>query len=437
MAKNPTDKALDQEKEPVTETAKEQSSEAAVPQKEETQVVAETTEDVAVVEDPKEENTQAAQADFLDNFNWHNYQEGIDVIEDEQLDAFEKLVREGRTRVEMGEIFYGCIERIDYTKKDVFTDKNRLLFIYLKGAKYSGVYKNATVMVEEFMDLSEDDPNSPKIGECFAFKPSFFPMDISGGGLTLVNGEFDIDVSSNFPVLKDKLTVTEFFEDRLDYGSKIIEITGKVAGTSNSNRSFNIELFSEKFSGNDDRINSYYNSEKWVNDETIKMHLQSIREGDLITVKGYFGGTTPILPPINGFEVISIKSINNKSLIADEIQKTLVLDSEESNKDLISQIETFYVDSCNQDLEILEDNIEISTAMCKCIFNSIMDAGLSKEELFGTNGMYEVYQARAKGTNEGFTDIESKIVDIQMDSVGNCMLETNYFNYLYDLPIKE
>jgi hypothetical protein len=353
------------------------------------------------------------------------------------IPAFEKLVREGRTRVEMGEIFYGCIERIDYTKKDVFTDKNRLLFIYLKGAKYSGVYKNATVMVEEFMDLSEDDPNSPKIGECFAFKPSFFPMDISGGGLTLVNGEFDIDVSSNFPVLKDKLTVTEFFEDRLDYGSKIIEITGKVAGTSNSNRSFNIELFSEKFSGNDDRINSYYNSEKWVNDETIKMHLQSIREGDLITVKGYFGGTTPILPPINGFEVISIKSINNKSLIADEIQKTLVLDSEESNKDLISQIETFYVDSCNQDLEILEDNIEISTAMCKCIFNSIMDAGLSKEELFGTNGMYEVYQARAKGTNEGFTDIESKIVDIQMDSVGNCMLETNYFNYLYDLPIKE
>ena len=66
-----------------------------------------------------------------------------------------------------------------------------------------------------------------------------------------------------------------------------------------------------------------------------------------------------------------------------------------------------------------------------------MNAGLTKEELFGTNGMYEVYQARAKGTNEGFTDIESKIVDIQMDSVGNCMLETNYFNYLYDLPIKE
>ncbi|WP_197503570.1 hypothetical protein, partial [Candidatus Pseudothioglobus singularis] len=62
---------------------------------------------------------------------------------------------------------------------------------------------------------------------------------------------------------------------------------------------------------------------------------------------------------------------------------------------------------------------------------------LTKEELFGTNGMYEVYQARAKGTNEGFTDIESKIVDIQMEDWNDCMLETNYFNYLYDLPIKE
>ena len=108
-----------------------------------------------------------------------------------------------------------------------------------------------------------------------------------------------------------------------------------------------------------------------------------------------------------------------------------------SDKEVIEEMKTFYVDSCNQDLELLGDPIEISTAMCKCVFDSIMDAGLTEEELFGTNGMYEVYQARAKGTNEGFTDIESKIVDIQMDSVGNCMLETNYFNYLYDLPIKE
>ena len=43
-----------------------------------------------------------------------------------------------------------------------------------------------------------------------------------------MSGNFEVDNSVNAPSLKDKLTVTEFFEDRLDYGSKVIEITGKV-----------------------------------------------------------------------------------------------------------------------------------------------------------------------------------------------------------------
>jgi len=113
--------------------------------------------------------------------------------------------------------------------------------------------------------------------------------------------------------------------------------------------------------------------------------------------------------------------------------------ADELDSELIKELKTFYVDSCKGDLmDAFGSNEEEEfIVMCECIFDSIMDAGLTKEELFGTNGMYEVYQARAKGTNEGFTEIESKIVDIQMDSVGNCMLETNYFNYLYDLPIKE
>ena len=31
---------------------------------------------------------------FLNNFNWHNYEEGIDLIEDNQLKEFESLVKE-------------------------------------------------------------------------------------------------------------------------------------------------------------------------------------------------------------------------------------------------------------------------------------------------------------------------------------------------------
>ena len=134
---------------------------------------------------------------------------------------------------------------------------------------------------------------------------------------------------------------------------------------------------------------------------------------------------------------------SNKKLFrrGSETQEPLALEdnvlTKASDKEVIEEMKTFYVDSCNQDLELLGDPIEISTAMCKCVFDSIMDAGLTEEELFGTDGMYEIYQAIAKGTHDSFTEIESKIVDIQMDSVGDCMLETNYFNYLYDLPIKE
>jgi small subunit ribosomal protein S1 len=155
MAKNPTDKALDQEKEPVTETAKEQSSEAAVPQKEETQVVAETTEDVAVVEDPKEENTQAAQADFLDNFNWHNYQEGIDVIEDEQLDAFEKLVRENFVDTSDDDVIEG--EVVYMTDREAIIDINAKSegVISLNEFRYNPDLKVGD-KVEVIVDIRED-----------------------------------------------------------------------------------------------------------------------------------------------------------------------------------------------------------------------------------------------------------------------------------------
>ena len=97
--------------------------------------------------------------------------------------------------------------------------------------------------------------------------------------------------------------------------------------------------------------------------------------------------------------------------------------ADELDSELIKELKTFYVDSCKGDLmDAFGSNEEDEfIVMCECIFDSIMNAGLTKEELFDTNGMYEVYQARAKGTNEGFTEIEAKIVDIQMESICSCM----------------
>ena len=86
--------------------------------------VAETTEDVAVVEDQKEkiEDTQKAQAEFLDTFNWHNYQEGIDVIDEKQLDEFEKLVKENFVDTADEDVIEGTV--VYMTEREAIIDIN-------------------------------------------------------------------------------------------------------------------------------------------------------------------------------------------------------------------------------------------------------------------------------------------------------------------------
>ena len=165
MAKEPTEKAAEEKKAPkktaakktTTKTAekkataktpakktaakattKKATTKKAAPKKEEqvetTEVtaaveevetpVAETTEDVAVVEDQKEkiEDTQKAQAEFLDNFNWHNYQEGIDVIDEKQLDEFEKLVKENFVDTADEDVIEGTV--VYMTEREAIIDIN-------------------------------------------------------------------------------------------------------------------------------------------------------------------------------------------------------------------------------------------------------------------------------------------------------------------------
>ena len=86
--------------------------------------LAETTEDVAVVAEKKEvkEDNQKAQAEFLENFNWHNYQEGIDVIDDKQLDEFEKLVKENFVDTSDDDVIEGTV--VYMTEREAIIDIN-------------------------------------------------------------------------------------------------------------------------------------------------------------------------------------------------------------------------------------------------------------------------------------------------------------------------
>lgn len=68
------------------------------------------------------EETSTSQEDFLDNFNWHNYQEGIDPIEDDQLVAFEKLVRDNFVNTGDDNVIEG--EVIHMTDREAIIDIN-------------------------------------------------------------------------------------------------------------------------------------------------------------------------------------------------------------------------------------------------------------------------------------------------------------------------
>ena len=225
------------------------------------------------------------------------------------IPSFEKIVKEQKTLISVGSPFYGCIEKIKYSEKDAFTGKNKLEFVWIKGAEQNGIYQPATLSVDLFDGISEDNPDAPKIGQCYAFEPILNGVYKVGGGFAgvvkLFKGTYEIDNSISTPELKNKLTVTDFFEDRIDYGSKIIEITGNVFETDYNNLWFKIRLFSEKFQGIDDKVNGYYSSKKWKDDKKIKQKLISIKDGELITLKGYFGGPNT-LHYYNGFEILEI-----------------------------------------------------------------------------------------------------------------------------------
>ncbi|MDC0872822.1 30S ribosomal protein S1 [Flavobacteriaceae bacterium] len=106
-------------KEPKAETPEVNTEEVV-----ETPPVANTTVDVAVVEDKNEikEDTQKAQAEFLDSFNWHNYEEGIDVIDDKQLDEFEKLVKENFVDTSDEDVIEGTV--VYMTEREAIIDIN-------------------------------------------------------------------------------------------------------------------------------------------------------------------------------------------------------------------------------------------------------------------------------------------------------------------------
>jgi len=150
--KAPAKKAATKKAAPKKEKATAKAIESVV----ETQV-ADTTVDVAVIEEKKSASkaTETSQDEFLSNFNWHNYQEGIDVIEEKQLEEFEKLVKENFVDTADDDVIEG--EVVYMTDREAIIDINAKSegVISLNEFRYNPDLKVGD-KVEVIVDMRED-----------------------------------------------------------------------------------------------------------------------------------------------------------------------------------------------------------------------------------------------------------------------------------------
>ncbi|MBC5841989.1 MAG: 30S ribosomal protein S1 [Flavobacteriaceae bacterium] len=96
-----------------------------------------------------------SQEEFLANFNWHNFEEGIDVVDDQHLKEFEELVTKTFIATDQEEVVDGTVVRI--TDRDVIVDINAKSegVISLNEFRYNPNLKVGDT-VEVLIDIRED-----------------------------------------------------------------------------------------------------------------------------------------------------------------------------------------------------------------------------------------------------------------------------------------
>jgi small subunit ribosomal protein S1 len=95
------------------------------------------------------------QQDFLNDFNWHNYSEGIDVVDQKNLQEFEDLVSKTFIDTDQEEVVNGTVVRI--TDRDAIVDINAKSegVISLNEFRYNPNLKVGDV-VDVLIDIRED-----------------------------------------------------------------------------------------------------------------------------------------------------------------------------------------------------------------------------------------------------------------------------------------
>jgi small subunit ribosomal protein S1 len=121
----------------------------------ELETVEETPQVVEAVEAPVKTEAPVNPEKFLKDFNWHNYEEGIDQVDDKQLKEFEKLVSENFVDTLNDEVVIG--EVVHISDRDAIIDINAKSegVISLNEFRYNPNLKVGD-KVEVLIDVRED-----------------------------------------------------------------------------------------------------------------------------------------------------------------------------------------------------------------------------------------------------------------------------------------
>jgi small subunit ribosomal protein S1 len=123
--------------------------------KETVEEVSKSVETTESSEQPAQEEKQITPEEFLKDFNWHNYEEGIDPIEDSKLVEFEGLVKENFVDTLTDEVVEGVV--VNISDRDAIIDINAKSegVISLNEFRYNPGLKVGD-KVEVLIDIRED-----------------------------------------------------------------------------------------------------------------------------------------------------------------------------------------------------------------------------------------------------------------------------------------
>jgi len=197
------------------------------------------------------------------------------------IPSIEKLFGDKKIGLDGGEPFYGCIYFIEYGDEDLLTRKRPFQWIRIGNSK-----QYAKLSIDDFY---EGDEGVPKIGDCFAFTTKWGLGKRSEkeyiGSAKIFSGEYKVDNIAVIKELKNEITVDEYFQQKVSYGSKRITLIGEIEETfATYDQTFGIKLVSKQGK----TIIAFYSPNWWKNDNSIKDKLRSIKMGDEIKLKGYF-----------------------------------------------------------------------------------------------------------------------------------------------------